>query len=87
MDSAAWPFARLKRKRHPARTVDLRSAVREMTLGDNEIICTIEIQQTATARIDEILGALNINSPEDVREIQRIATGYPDELAFACQNN
>jgi len=87
MDSAAWPFNRPKRKRHPARTIDLRCAVREMTLGNNEIICTVEIQQTATARIDEILGTLNINSTQDVREIQRIATGYPDELAFACQNN
>jgi len=87
MDSATWPFNRPKRKRHPARTIDLRCAVRKMALGNNEIICTVEIQQTATARMDEILGALNINSTKDVREIQRIATGYPDDLVFDCQSN
>ena len=87
MDSAVWCAERPKRKRHPARTIDLRSAVRKMTLEDNKITCTVEIQPTATARIDEILGALNINSKQDVWEIQRIATGYPDELAFDCQNN
>lgn len=86
-----WPVRRERRGRHPERVVDLRSAVREAGLkgrgqgedgGDTAVLeFTIEMGQEATARVDELLEALELTTEGAVREVVREGARYGGEPA------
>ncbi|MCP4708966.1 MAG: DUF2344 domain-containing protein [Planctomycetes bacterium] len=80
MAEANWPITRVRRSRHPQRTIDLRQGVRELQLSAEGMYCTIEIRPEGAIRIEELLTALKINSPKLVLEIKRTTIGYPSEL-------
>jgi len=80
MDEASWPVKRARRGRHPQRTIDLRGGVRELRRAAEGLFCTIAIRPEGTIRIEELLRALQIDSPARVLEIKRTTIGYPSEL-------
>ena len=86
--SSTWPVIRSAHGRHPERNLDLRSTIKHLKLKDHYLDCTIKINPKGTARIDEILRMLEIDTPNMVRWINRIDVGYPPELdlPFAERN-
>ena len=80
LQAPTWPVQRAARGRHPSRIIDLRADVTELKLHGRSLRCTIVVKPSGTPRLDEVLTALKINTPEAALEICREATGYPGVL-------
>jgi len=81
LQSTDWPVLRPARGRHPQRTVNLRAGISHLELKQNVLHCTIPIHPSGTARIEELLTALDLNGPEQLLEICRVAVGYPNDYS------
>jgi len=81
LNAEQWNIHRPARKRHPARTFDLRPDITQLSLENNTIMCTITVGNGPTARIDELIAALQIDVHGIVRHIDRIDVGYPLEIS------
>ena len=77
MHEAQWSVERPSRGRHPRRRLDIRGPITEMALNSGELLCRLEINPSATPRMDEICKALQVDLVEDIQEIRRLAVGYP----------
>ena len=77
MHKEQWSVERPPRGRHPRRRLDIRGAITEMALNSGELCCRLEINPSATPRMDEICKALLLDPVEDIQEICRLAVGYP----------
>ena len=73
-------ITRPARPRHPQRTVDLRAGISQIELDGPDVVCTVKIADRGTARMDEILPLLGLDSPQQVTDITRVAVGYSAEL-------
>ena len=80
LQAPTWPVWRAARGRHPRRLLDLRADVTDLKLHGQSLCCTIAVKPSGTPRLDEVLTALEINTPEATMEICREATGYPGVL-------
>ena len=80
LQAPTWPIWRAARGRHPRRLLDLRADVTDLKLHGQSLRCTIAVKPSGTPRLDEVLTALEINTPEAASEICREATGYPSAL-------
>ncbi len=83
LQASVWPVWRRARGRHPERNLNLRSYVKQLDMENDILRFTINIDSSGTARIDELLNALDLDEPQMVREIDRSDTGYPPELDLA----
>jgi len=72
----AWCVTRAAHGRHPSSTIDLRRGVTNIQLKSEVLFCTIEVGRRQTARLDELLEALEIKSPLQLTHINRIAVEY-----------
>ena len=77
--ASQWPVQRSARRRHPARTIDLRAYVLELKLQDDTLLFTVSVTSQATPRIQEILELLGIDNGGLVEWICRMGTGYSPE--------
>ena len=76
-----WPVERAAHGRHPSRTIDLRQCITEITTGPEQLSFRVEIRPQATARVDEVLAALELGDrPGDVL-VTRTAAAYEGELS------
>ena len=80
LQAPTWPIRRAARGRHPSRILDLRADVTNLKLHGQSLLCTIAVKPSGTPRLDEVLTALEINTPEAASEICREAAGYPSVL-------
>ncbi len=77
-----WIIDRASRKRHKRRTVDLCESVTKLRCpasGDT-FSCRVDIQEQGTARLGELLEALELSATEEIRNITRTAAGFPTGL-------
>ena len=75
-----WPVHRPSRGRHPERTIDLKEAISHLQNKDSMLSFTVAICPEATPRIDEIRTMLQIEGPDQVSTVKRVATGYDEQL-------
>jgi radical SAM-linked protein len=81
-----WAVERPPRGRHPKRSIDIRQAVSEFSMNPDGLFCRITIGPSATPRMNEVCQALRLDAEEDVREIRRLAVGYPSTVAPPTEN-
>lgn len=74
--STTCPVQRSARGRHLERTLELKDHITHMTLQDNIIECQVNINTTATPRIDEILQKLTLTTPRPIAGVERVAVKY-----------
>lgn len=76
-----WPIRRQRRGRHPERTIDLRDSIGGLEVLSDGFRFTVKIHPDGTARLDEFLSALDIDSADQLVEITRTAVVYAGSLS------
>ena len=84
MHRDTWSVDRPPRGRHPRRRVDIREAIAEMTVSPEGLFCRVQINPSATPRMDEICKALQLDLMEDIQEIRRLAVGYSPAMEMVA---
>ena len=75
-----WPIMRPRRRRHPARTIDLRDCLTDLAVAPDHLTFRVNITAEATPRIDEILSALHLDRLHLASYVTRTKTYYSNEL-------
>ena len=85
-NSNTWPIERPAHGRHPRRQIDLREFITKLDYTANTLRYSMKITQAATARVNEVLEALNINAPNMARYIERTNVKYKSNYELRIMN-
>ncbi len=79
-DAKEYIAEREARGRHKARKLNIKDNIKELIYRENTITLTMEISPGVTARLDEIVKALDLDMIEDIEYVVRTATRYEETI-------